>query len=399
MLHLSHVWLQKKRGIASMPPPRSGSNGKQNGKTGRTAERSGGSGSSREKPPRPRPSGLQRASKVQLLGLAGFIISLYALSVESHIDDPTYVAMCDLGKGASCAEVFKSSYAHVLSHWGVVPRGHPLDLSLALAGLTLYSAYFYAGGLWNHIPYRQYVFITVASAGACFSCYLLYVLKVILQDFCIVCTSFHVVNFSMLYLATREVRAPQPAARTVVWRMLAPMFVAGSIWWAPRALAPEPGVESWLMFDGVCNLCDGFVNFVAAGDSQRRVKFGAQQKNMELLERVGAPTDLSTLVLIQGPVFYTHSAAALRTLALMDWPWRAIAALNVVPRPLRDFGYRIVALSRYRVFGKADVCREPTGEFKSRFIDYEPDPDDDPITTGLGLPSDFEADFTPVNKF
>ena len=57
------------------------------------------------------------------------------------------------------------------------------------------------------------------------------------------------------------------------------------------------------MFDGVCNLCDGFINFVADGDEappNNRVRFGAQQKHMELLERVGAPTDLSTLVLIQG---------------------------------------------------------------------------------------------------
>ena len=77
----------------------------------------------------------------------------------------------------------------------------------------------------------------------------------------------------------------------------------------PLYLQPPPGVESWLMFDGVCNLCDGFVNFVADGDSQRRVRFGAQQKHMELLERVGAPTDLSTLVLIQGASAWQLSPA------------------------------------------------------------------------------------------
>ena len=74
-------------------------------------------------------------------------------------------------------------------------------------------------------------------------------------------------------------------------------------YFVPLYLQPPPGVESWLMFDGVCNLCDGFINFVADGDEappNNRVRFGAQQKHMELLERVGAPTDLSTLVLIQG---------------------------------------------------------------------------------------------------
>ena len=194
--------------------------------------------------------------------------------------------------------------------------------------------------------------------------------------------SFHVVNFSMLYLATREVRAPQDAARTVWWRMLAPVLVAGSVWWAPHALTPEPGVESWLMFDGVCNLCDGFVNFVADHDRPGRVKFGAQQKHNDLLARIGAPTDLSTLVLVQGDRFYLYSDAALRTLAVLDWPYSAVAAAVLVPRPLRDFGYRLVAKYRYRVFGKTESCRVPTGEFRRRFIDYRPEDEQpaDPIS-------------------
>ena len=103
----------------------------------------------------------------------------------------------------------------------------------------------------------------------------------------------------------------------------------------PWYLQPPDTVESWLMFDGVCNLCNGFINFVADGDSQRKVKFGAQQKHMELLERVGAPTDLSTLILIQGDRHYLYSTAALRTLAVMNYPWRGLAAFALVPAPLR----------------------------------------------------------------
>ena len=91
------------------------------------------------------------------------------------------------------------------------------------------------------------------------------------------------------------------------------------------------------------NLCDGFVNFVADGDSARRVRFGAQQKHQELLARIGAPTDLSTLVLIQGDSFYLYSDAALRTMAVMDWPWRAMAVFSLVPAPVRDAVYRCTA--------------------------------------------------------
>jgi len=144
------------------------------------------------------------------------------------------------------------------------------------------------------------------------------------------------------------------------------------------SLRPERGAENWLLFDGVCNLCDGFVNFVADHDPLRNVKFGAQQKHMEILKRIGAPTDLSTLVLVQGDVFYTHSSAALRTAALLDWPWAALAAAVIVPRPIRDAVYKLVAEHRYRIFGKTDECRVPSGEFRSRFLDYRPEEEEQP---------------------
>ena len=150
---------------------------------------------------------LRRQRKVQLLGLLGFAIALYALSVEANLDDPTYIAACDFGASFSCTAVFKSPYAHVLSHWGLVERGGALDLSLAVAGMALYSCYFLAGGpLWSVMPVRAAIFLAVALAGAAFSCYLLYVLKFVLRDFCIVCTGFHAVNFSMLVLAIGEAR-------------------------------------------------------------------------------------------------------------------------------------------------------------------------------------------------
>jgi|EP00900_Chrysochromulina_parva_P022242 predicted DCC family thiol-disulfide oxidoreductase YuxK len=157
---------------------------------------------------------------------------------------------------------------------------------------------------------------------------------------------------------------------------------AAGVGLVPSALQPPAGVDSWLMFDGVCNLCDGFVNFVYDGDSGARVKFGAQQKHMDLLARIGAPTDLSTLVLIQGDQFYTRSNAALRTLALMDWPYKALAVAWLIPSPLRDLGYVGVANVRYQVFGKRDDCRVPTGDFRRRFIDYraEEEGEADPIS-------------------
>ena len=124
------------------------------------------------------------------------------------MDDDDYEAMCDISARVSCTAVFSSEYAHPVSHWGLVPKGHALDLSLAVIGLALYSAYFLAACLWDVFPFRKPVFLSVASAGAAFSCYLLYVLKFVLGDFCIVRTGFHTVNFCMLAVAVLEFRAP-----------------------------------------------------------------------------------------------------------------------------------------------------------------------------------------------
>ena len=150
---------------------------------------------------------------IQWLALLGIAVSCYALYVEHMSSKATsmgreYEALCDIAAAFSCTEVFKSSYGHILSHWGVVPKGHALDLSLAVTGVILYTAYFVAACLWNVMPFRKPLFLAVATAGACFSCYLLYVLKFVLGDFCIVCTGFHTVNFCMLAVAVLEFRAP-----------------------------------------------------------------------------------------------------------------------------------------------------------------------------------------------
>jgi len=149
---------------------------------------------------------MHRSSKVAVLAILGAAIASYALSVESHMDEDDYEAMCDISAVMSCTEVFKSPYAHPLSHWGLVAKGDSLDLGLATAGLMLYGAYLLAAFLWDAIPFHKQLFLTVATGGACFSIYLLYVLKFILGEFCIVCTGFHVVNFSMLAVAVFEYR-------------------------------------------------------------------------------------------------------------------------------------------------------------------------------------------------
>ena len=85
----------------------------------------------------PRPS-----TRIRLFGAAGFLVSAYALHVERGIENegPDYQPLCVTTWG-SCVSVFSSSYAHILSHWGLVARGSALDFSLASMGLLNYGAY------------------------------------------------------------------------------------------------------------------------------------------------------------------------------------------------------------------------------------------------------------------
>ena len=126
-----------------------------------------------------------------------------------------------------------------------------------------------------------------------------------------------------------------------------------------------------LFFDGHCNLCNGFVDFLADRDDAKAITFGSIQRHTDFLKSVDAPYDLSTVVLVQNGHVYTHSAAALRTIALLNSPWNLLSCLYALPSPVRDLGYRFVATYRYAIFGRSETCRSPTEEFQSRFLDNE----------------------------
>lgn len=161
--------------------------------------------------------------------------------------------------------------------------------------------------------------------------------------------------------------------------------ILGTLLVVPTTIEAKPGTETILFFDGICNLCDGFVGFVADNDSEKRVKFGAIQRHKDLMIFHGAgryaeggEEALTTLVLVQDGNVHVRSDAALRTAALLDSPARYLAAFHILPAPLRDAGYKLVAKYRYKLFGEVETCREPTPRFQSRFLDYEAKEEDGP---------------------
>jgi predicted DCC family thiol-disulfide oxidoreductase YuxK len=127
-----------------------------------------------------------------------------------------------------------------------------------------------------------------------------------------------------------------------------------------------------ILFDGVCNLCNGFVQFVIARDPGARFQFAALQSDSarRLLARVdGLGQVPDSVVLVDRGRVYTRSSAALRIARGLPFPWSLARALIVVPRPLRDWVYDRVARHRYRWFGRKDTCMVPTPDLRARFLE------------------------------
>jgi len=126
-----------------------------------------------------------------------------------------------------------------------------------------------------------------------------------------------------------------------------------------------------IFFDGVCNLCNSSVNFIIDRDSQGVFKFAALQSESAAQKLKDFPVDLKQLdsiVLLHNSRIYTKSSAALRIAKTLGGIWSLFWVFWVVPKPIRDLAYDVIANNRYRWFGKRDVCRVPTPELKSRFL-------------------------------
>ena len=127
-----------------------------------------------------------------------------------------------------------------------------------------------------------------------------------------------------------------------------------------------------LLFDGVCNLCNGFVQFIIRRDPQGLVQFASLQSEsgQALLRQYDLPTqEMNTVVLIKDGEVFTHSDVALTLMPALGWQWQWLRLGWLLPRSLRDGLYNWVAANRYRWFGKREACMIPTPDLKARFLD------------------------------
>ena len=127
-----------------------------------------------------------------------------------------------------------------------------------------------------------------------------------------------------------------------------------------------------VVFDAQCLLCNGWVQFILRHDRAGRIRFASMQgaTGRQLMADAGLQVDsLQTLLVVDGARSWQHTAAILRVLHALGWPWRLAWVGWLVPAPLRDALYRWVARNRYRIWGRSDACMVPSPETAARFLD------------------------------
>ena len=129
--------------------------------------------------------------------------------------------------------------------------------------------------------------------------------------------------------------------------------------------------HSIILFDGVCNFCNYWVNFTIDRDEKDLYKFAALQSEegqILLKQHSINPTDFETFVLIRGEYVFTKSRAALTISKTLSGPIKMLYPSILLPKFFRDFIYDLVSKNRYKLFGKRDVCRIPTEAEKTKFL-------------------------------
>ena len=127
-----------------------------------------------------------------------------------------------------------------------------------------------------------------------------------------------------------------------------------------------------ILFDGVCNLCNGSVVFILQQEKEPVFQFASIQSiaGQKLLVWCGLPKNYSqAIVLIDRGNIYLGSTAALKIGQQLRFPWSLLSYTGfMVPRFIRDWVYNQIAIHRYQWFGKRNVCMIPTKRLKARFL-------------------------------
>ena len=127
-----------------------------------------------------------------------------------------------------------------------------------------------------------------------------------------------------------------------------------------------------ILFDGICNLCSGSVQFIIKHDSKRQFRYASLQSDFgrQIMQHFGLPAnELNSFILLEDEKIYTKSTGALRVAKKLNGLWPVLYAFIIVPPFVRNAVYSFIAKNRYKWFGKKEACWLPTPELKSLFLD------------------------------
>lgn len=128
-----------------------------------------------------------------------------------------------------------------------------------------------------------------------------------------------------------------------------------------------------ILFDAICIICNGWAKFLIRHDRKSKFKLVSAQSPLgeEILQHYGmSTTHYTTMVVILNAQLYTESTALLKVMQHLGLPFSLMKLAYLVPRFIRDFLYRRVALNRYQLFGTTDNCLLPSAENKSHFLEH-----------------------------
>jgi vitamin-K-epoxide reductase (warfarin-sensitive) len=143
---------------------------------------------------------------INTIALVGVVVASYALYIEStHASSKAagleVTFFCDnIVSWASCSAALTGPYGHILSQWGLVPKGSTLDQPNALIGLGFYVLALLP---WHTSRSRTDAFLAASTASLAFSLYLAYVLRFVIHEFCIICVTSYSINVAIFVLAAR----------------------------------------------------------------------------------------------------------------------------------------------------------------------------------------------------
>ena len=123
-----------------------------------------------------------------------------------------------------------------------------------------------------------------------------------------------------------------------------------------------------IAFDGVCNMCNGYIQWLISKDSKRQFRYTTLQSKEGEKMVAEAAIDGETVLLFYKNKIYDRSDVGLISFKILGGLWTMLSWLKFLPKGLRDVFYKWLARNRYRLFGKSDACMVPGPEIRSLFL-------------------------------